>query len=143
MRGGGSSFPYQENTKDFIPQYIEMDGLTMGREFVKEQPKVIRAALDKAGLKMDDVDLCLSHQANLRLLKLLMNNLKLPWSKTSTSFQYSGNIAEASLPACLFEALQDGKLKDGSIVVFSALGAGCILAATVMRWYDFSKEKSN
>jgi len=115
--------------------FIEMDGLVMGREFLKYQPVVIEKALKKAGLKMKDVDMFVFHQANLRLIQFFMDRVKLPMSKTYTNVERFGNTAEASVPMALCEAVQAEKIKRNHIVVLSGVGAGCVLGATVLKWY--------
>ena len=116
-------------------RHIEMDGVVMGREFLKNQPVVIEAALKKADLKLKDVDLFIFHQANARLIQFLMGRLGVPISKTHMNIERVGNTAEASLPMALYDAQEAGRLKRGQIVVLSAIGAGTISAATVLRWY--------
>lgn len=116
-------------------QYIEMDGVVMGKQFLKEQPRIIEQTLKKAGLKVPDVDLFIFHQANLRLIERLMERMSLPMSKTYTNAERYGNTAEASVPLALFEAVEKKLVKRDSLVVLSAVGAGCTFAAVVLRWY--------
>ena len=114
---------------------IEMDGVIMGREFLKNQPAIIQEALKKAGLKIKDVDLFIFHQANNRLIQFLMERMKLPMSKTYTNAERYGNTADASTLLALCEAWEHKKIKRGDIVVLSGVGAGCLLGAVVMKWY--------
>ena len=134
LRAGGSSHPFCPGHAGLKYQSIEMDGVKMGREFIKTQPRMIAKALRKAKLRIGEVDLFIFHQANLRLIQMLMQRLKLPMSKTYTSFEQAGNTAEASVPFALCEAWEKGLIRKGSLVVVSAIGAGCILATTVLRW---------
>ena len=136
LRGGGSRHPLREHNISQGLQYIEMDGVTMARQFIKEQPAVIRQTLQKAGLRFEDVDLYIFHQANLRLIHLLMKRMGLPLEKTYTNADRYGNTAEASVPIALYEALEQKKVKRDSIVVLSGVGAGCLFATVVMRWYE-------
>ncbi len=135
LRGGGSAFPMKKDNVDQGLQYIEMDGPTIGREFLKTQPQLIDQALSRAGLKRSDIDLIIFHQANLRLIQYAMERLKLPMSKTYANVSRVGNTAEASIPMALCEAGEKGLIKRGSLVVLSGVGAGCILSVTVMRWH--------
>lgn len=135
LRGGGSSFPLRSGNVEKGLQFIEMDGVVMGREFLKKQPAIIEKCLEKAGLRMKDVDLFLFHQANVRLIQFLMDRMKLPMSKTFTNAERLGNTADASLPLALCEASEKGLIKRNDIVVLSGIGAGCLLGATVLRWY--------
>ncbi len=115
--------------------YIEMDGMAVGREFLKHQPLVIDRALKKAGLGISNVDLFIFHQANLRLIQLLMERMKLPMTKTYTNVDRIGNTSDASLPIALCEASEEGLIKRDQIVVISGVGAGCTFGATVFKWY--------
>lgn len=135
LRGGGSRFPMRPDNVGRSLQYIEMNGVLMGREFLKHQPVMIQNALTRSGLKTSDVRLFLFHQANLRLIQILMERMKLPMDKTFTTVERLGNTAEASLPISLCEAHEKGLIKRGDIVVMSGVGAGCILSVTVMKWY--------
>ena len=134
LRGGGSSFPIREDNVNKGLQFIEMDGPAMGREFLKAQPELIEKTLEKAGVKKKDVDLIIFHQANLRLIHYAMDKLKMDKTKTFSNISHLGNTAEASIPLALCEAEERGILKKNSLVVLSGVGAGCILAVTVLRW---------
>jgi len=114
---------------------IEMDGVTMGKEFLKGQPEIINRVLKKAGVSLNKVDLFIFHQANLRLIHFLMDRMKLSRSKTFTNVEHMGNTADASIPLALCEAVEQKRIKRGDWVVLSALGAGCLLSATALRWY--------
>lgn len=114
--------------------FIEMDGVAMGREFLKEQPLLIEKALGKAGLKVKDVDLFIFHQANLRLIQYAMDRLAVPMSKTFANVQDYGNVAEASIPAALCEAWEKGLVKKDGVIVLSGVGAGVTLSAAVLKW---------
>ncbi len=135
LRGGGSSFPMRRANVNKKLQYIEMDGVTMGRAFLKDQPAVMARALKKVGLDFADVHLFVFHQANLRLIQFLMDRMKLGMDKTFMTAGKLANTAEASIPITLCEAIEAGKIKRGDIIVLSGLGAGCILSVTVMKWY--------
>ncbi len=115
--------------------HIEMDGVVMGRAFLKDQPILIAKALKKAGVRLSDANLFIFHQANLRLIQFLMERLHLPMSRTFTNVAKVGNTADASIPIALCEAQEQGKIRRGDVVVLSGLGAGCILSVTVLRWY--------
>jgi 3-oxoacyl-[acyl-carrier-protein] synthase-3 len=115
-------------------QFIEFDGVAIGREYLN-QSRVIPLALKKAGLTLGDVKLFIFHQANIRLIRLLMKKLKLPMSKTYTNIDRYGNTADASSPMALCEAWEEGLIKRGDIVVVSGEAAGSVIGTTVLRWY--------
>jgi 3-oxoacyl-[acyl-carrier-protein] synthase-3 len=135
LRGGGSSYPLRaENIHENL-QYYDMDGMETWKQIIKYQPIVIRKVLDKAGLAIQDVDMIIFHQANLKLIEYLTGKMKLPVTKTYTNVARIGNTAEASLPIALCEAVEQGRIKRSDIVVISGVGAGFIFGATVLKWY--------
>lgn len=135
LRGGGSSFPLRAHNIDQGLQYYEMNGMEVWKQVVQYQPRVIRGVLEKIGATIDDVDFFIFHQANLRLIEYLMGRMKQPMSKTYVNVGRIGNTADASLPIALSEAVQQGLIKQGQLVVISGVGAGFTFGATAMRWY--------
>lgn len=135
LRGGGSSHPLRpENINDGL-QYYEMNGLEVWKQVIQYQPVVIRKAVEKAGLKVEEVDFFIFHQANLRLIEYLMAKMKQPMSKTYTNIAQIGNTADASLAITLCEAVTTGLIQRDQRVVISGVGAGFTFGATVVRWY--------
>ena len=135
LRGGGSSFPLRpENINDGL-QYQEINGMEVWKQVVQNQPKIIKKALEKINKTVEDVDFFIFHQANLNLINFLMKKLKLDMSKTFTNVERLGNTAEASIPLALCEAVEEGKIKRGDLVVLSGVGAGFTFGATVLRWF--------
>lgn len=135
LRGGGSSFPLTKENIDQGLQYYEMDGMETWKQLIQHQPVAIRQALEKAGLTIQDVDMFIFHQANLKLIQYLMGKMKLPMDKTFTNVEKYGNTADASLALALCEAVQEGKIKKNHHVVISGVGAGYIFGAAVIKWY--------
>ena len=135
LRGGGSSFPLSESAGKKETHFIEMDGLKVGRHFLKHQPEVIERSLKKIGLSISDVDLFIFHQANLRLLHALMDSMKIPRIKTYTNVERVGNTADASLAIALSEAIDEGCIKRDSVVVIAGAGPGGIYGSSVLRWF--------
>ena len=89
-----------------------------------ELPIVANEALQKAGLGLDEIDLFIPHQANLRINQFFQQSMKLPESKVYHNIQRYGNTTAASIPLALDEAIEKGLVKDGSAVMFLGLGAG-------------------
>lgn len=133
MRGGGSSFPNKVGMHE--EQFIEMDGEVMTREFIKTQALLVKELLAEKGMSLQDVDLFIFHQASPRIIRTLMSRLKLPMEKTLMNVETLGNTAEASIPTVLYQAQASGRLKRGDVVLLSGLGAGTIIAASLMLWY--------
>lgn len=135
LRSGGSSHPIRPDRADCKPQFIEMDGMRVGREYLKNQPIVVKQVLKKANLLLSDVDRFIFHQANLRLIQFLADRMKIPMSKVFVNVDRVGNTSDASLPIALCEAHEQGLIKRGHIIVLAGMGPGCVLGATVLRWY--------
>ncbi len=136
IRGGGSSMPMRpENINDSL-NYYEINGMEVWKQVVQYQPLVIKNALAKAALSVNDVDFFIFHQANMNLIQYLMGKMRLPMEKTHTNVSEIGNTAEASMAIALCEAVQLKKIKHGDVVVISGVGAGFTFGASVMRWWS-------
>jgi len=116
--------------------FIEMNGMDVWKQVAQHQPGVVRRAVAKAGLTLDDVDFYVFHQANLHLITYLMSRLGAKPNRTYTNVERIGNTAEASLPIALCEAVEQKRIKHDDVVVISGVGAGFTFGASVMRWYD-------
>lgn len=101
-------------------------------------PPLIRATVAKAGLTVDDIDLYIFTQLNLRTIEFMMDNLGQPMSKTHTIMDKWGYLGSACIPAALDDAITSGRgPKPGDNVVFCASGGGLTMAASVWRWVDW------
>ena len=91
-------------------------------------------ALAMAGLTPDDVDLVVPHQANIRIIKAANERLGIPLEKTAIVIHRTGNSSSATIPTALCDAIEHGRVHDGSIVLLVGFGAGMTWAAAVLRW---------
>jgi 3-oxoacyl-[acyl-carrier-protein] synthase-3 len=134
MRGGGSSF--NAKTRDWSPavDYMEMNGIATWKQAITHLPRVIRRACDKSGVKAEDVDFLIFHQANLRMIEYIVKKMGYGLSKTFTNVDEIGNTGAASVGIALSEAVSKGLLRDGQLVVLAAVGAGFNFGASVWRW---------
>jgi len=101
---------------------------------VREVPKTIRFSLEEAHLSISDIDFVILHQANKNIITAIMENLGLPLEKTYMNIHRYGNTSEASVPIALHEALFEGKIKKGDVVVLCGFGAGLGWGTAVFRW---------
>jgi len=115
-------------------QWPKMQGKEVFRVAVTKMPEVIEEALKANDLKVEDVDLFIPHQANLRINQFAAAKLGVPEEKFFSNIQRYGNTTAASLPIALSEALEQGLVREGSLVMFVAFGAGFTWGASVMRW---------
>lgn len=123
--GGSASFPY------FSPEMFAADGtvpIVEGRQVFRlattMMPEIVREVLAKHGLSIDDLDMLLMHQANLRINEAVQKHLGLADEKVFNNIQKYGNTTAATLPLVFHEAKQAGRIGAGSLVCFTALGAG-------------------
>jgi 3-oxoacyl-[acyl-carrier-protein] synthase-3 len=110
-----------------------MDGKTIFKEAVRRLPDVSQEVLQKSGLSLDDIDLFIPHQANMRINQFFQQSMKLPEEKVFHNIQRYGNTTAASIPIALDEAFEMNIIGDGSAVIFLALGAGLTWAAVLAR----------
>ena len=112
----------------------KMKGKEVFRVAVTKIPEVIGEALKAVDLKVEDIDLFIPHQANLRINQFAAAKLGVPEEKFYSNIQRYGNTTAASLPIALSEALEQGLVRQGSLIMFVAFGAGFTWGASVIRW---------
>jgi len=113
--------------------YPKMDGKTIFKLAVQKLPEVVGETLAKAGLSLEDIDLFIPHQANLRINQFFQQSMKLPEDKVFHNIQRYGNTTAASIPIALDEALEMGTIGAGSTVLFLGLGAGVTWGAVIVK----------
>jgi len=110
-----------------------MEGRKVFKLAAKRMPRVTRSLLARNGLGVEDLDLLIMHQANLRINEAAQRILRLPDDRVHNNIQKYGNTTSATLPLCFHEARQAGKAPEGSLVAFTALGAGLHWGSVLMR----------
>ena len=134
MPAGGSRRPATAETVAGREHYIRMDGPSLFRFGVEAMVQASRTALQGAGLGVDDVDLFIPHQANLRIISAGLDRLGIPESKTLITLDRLANTAAATIPIALDQAVRDGRLVPGMTVLLTGFGAGLTWGASVLRW---------
>jgi 3-oxoacyl-[acyl-carrier-protein] synthase-3 len=131
---GGVRTPF--NSEDFEEgkQYFHMDGRAVWDFAIEAFPQAVRNALSKVGKEISDVDLIIPHQANINIIKAGMENLNLGMDKTFTNLHKYGNTAGASVPIAMREAMDEGLIKEGTLVVTAAFGGGLAWGANVIQF---------
>ena len=132
---GGSAEPTSEQTLALHRHSFRMDGPAVWDFATSALPAVIKQALAQSGLTVDDVDLLITHQANLRIIESISTQTGVPLHKIPTTVEQYGNTAAASVPITLDEAVRAGRVGRGSNVVLAAVGGGMTVGAVVLRWY--------
>jgi 3-oxoacyl-[acyl-carrier-protein] synthase-3 len=113
---------------------IVMDGRGIFRHAVTAMTSAAREALDEAGLTVDDIALCVPHQANIRILSAMARNLDLPMDRVFVNLDKYGNTSSATIPIALSEAVDEGRLQPGDKILFAAFGGGLSWGAMVFQW---------
>lgn len=131
---GGSSRPATRETVDQRLHYVTMDGKGVFRFSVEVVPAMTRAALAKACLAVEDVDLFIAHQANARILQATAKALNAPIERFFMNLDRYGNTSAASIPIAVAEAAESGVLKEGDVVALLGFGGGLTWGAAVLRW---------
>jgi 3-oxoacyl-[acyl-carrier-protein] synthase-3 len=134
LPGGGTRMPPTAQMIAQDLQYLHMKGNEVFKHAVKRMGEAAEAALKKAGLDKEDIDYLIPHQANIRIIDATGRRLKLPPEKVYINIHKYGNVSVATIPIALHELNESGKLKDGTIVVMDAFGAGFTWAAIAYRW---------
>jgi 3-oxoacyl-[acyl-carrier-protein] synthase III len=132
--GGSASFPY------FSPKQFEenktvpvVEGRQVYRLATTAMPQIVRETLEKQGRTVDDLSLLLMHQANLRINEAVQKSLGLPDEKVFNNIQKYGNTTAATLPLVFHEAKEAGRVREGDLIGFTALGAGLHWGAGLLR----------
>jgi len=111
-----------------------MEGKEVFRHAVTRMPQAIHEVLDEAGLTIDQVDMVIPHQANLRIAEMVQRRLGLPDDKMYNNIMRYGNTTAASIPIALSEAVDEGKIERGDLVAFAAFGSGFTWGGALVRW---------
>jgi 3-oxoacyl-[acyl-carrier-protein] synthase-3 len=110
-----------------------MEGREVFRQAVTRMPQAVRGVMSEAGLELSDLDLVLIHQANLRIIEGVQKQLGLDSDKVPHNIERYGNTTAATLPILLHECFEEGKIEDGSLIAFTALGSGLHWGAALYR----------
>ena len=113
---------------------IEMDGKEVFRRAVRVMVDSSRASLDKASLSIEDIDLIVPHQANLRIIHSACQKLGIEQERASIVIDRYGNTSSASIPLALVDAIDSGRVSKGDTLLLTGFGAGMTWASAVLRW---------
>jgi 3-oxoacyl-[acyl-carrier-protein] synthase-3 len=134
LPAGGSRMPISEAVVRDGCHFVRMNGREVFRFATRVMEKATREVVAQAGLRLEDVDLIIPHQANIRIIEAAAKGLGLPMERFFVNIDRYGNTSSASIPIALCEAAQQGRLKSGDTAVMVAFGAGLTWAAAVVRW---------
>jgi 3-oxoacyl-[acyl-carrier-protein] synthase III len=132
--GGGTAHPATEESVRDRLHFMRMAGKEVYRYATRQLADTTQAAVTGAGLRMDDIDLFLYHQANIRILETVRDLLRIDGDKVHVNIDRYGNTSAASVPMALAEAVAAGRVNIGDRILMGAFGAGYTAGAAVLEW---------
>jgi 3-oxoacyl-[acyl-carrier-protein] synthase-3 len=134
MPGGGSLYPSSRETVDRKMHYVYQNGQAVFKYAVRKMEELSRSMLERSNLTGADIGAFIAHQANLRIIDATANKIGLDQSKVIKNIHKYGNTTAATIPLAIGDAIDDGKLKKGDLVLFAAVGAGFTSGCVLARW---------
>lgn len=125
--GTGAKHLYQD-------EYIIMNGREVFKFAVRQMAESCVNVIEKAGLRKEDVDFLIPHQANIRIMEASRQRLDLPEEKMSKTIKKYGNTSSSSIPIAMKEEVEAGKIKDDDVIVMVGFGGGLTWGAIALRW---------
>jgi 3-oxoacyl-[acyl-carrier-protein] synthase-3 len=132
--GGGAADPISEKVVCDRSHYMKMAGREVFKAAVLAMAEACDQALTRAGVSADDIDLLIPHQANLRIIEATAKHAGMPMAKVMVNLDRYGNTSSASIPLALDQALAEGRIRPGSLLLLVAFGAGFTWGSAVVRW---------
>ena len=134
MPGGGAKNPASLESVQQRMHYIQFRGKEVFKLAINNITNLIIETTKKNGLTLDDIDLIIPHQSNLRIIEATMEKLGLPMEKAFVNIDKYGNTSSASVPIAIDEARKEGRLRKGDIVMLVAFGGGLTWGSSLIRW---------
>ncbi|MGW5735631.1 MULTISPECIES: beta-ketoacyl-ACP synthase III [Streptomyces] len=135
---GGSRDPIRAGSVERADPYFRMEGKAVFRNAVERMAASARRVAEERGWSVADVDLLVAHQANLRIMHAVADQMRLPRERCAVNVDRVGNTAAASIPLALADAAEDGTLRPGHRVVLTAFGGGLTWGSCALRWPDLA-----
>ena len=134
MPAGGSRLPSSVDTVRERLHYVHQDGPQVFKFAVRKMFEVSEAILERNSLKASDIDLFIPHQANRRIIEATAERMGLGCEKVIMNIDRYGNTTAATIPLATADAIAQGKLTKGKLVLYAAAGAGYTVGAALVRW---------
>lgn len=132
--GGGCNHPPDEKLLEERGYYIKMAGREVFKSAVRSMAEACDRALERAGVRGEEVDLLIPHQANIRIIEGTGKHAGIPMEKVYVNIDRYGNTSAASIPIALDECVRSGRIGPGSLVLMVAFGGGFTWASALVRW---------
>ena len=134
MPAGGSLRPASHDTVDQRLHFVKQEGQTVFKFAVRNMEEVCRRILERNKIDPSQIDLFAAHQANRRIIQLTAQKLGMPLEKVLINIDTYGNTTGGTIPLVLSDALEQGRLKRGDLVLLASVGAGFTVGAVLLRW---------
>jgi len=134
VAAGGSRLPMSMEAIERKQHRAYMDGQAVFKLAVRTVPGLVREAVTRAGWTLEQVDRVVPHQANLRIIEAMREQLGLPQEKFEVNIEEYGNTSAASVPLALYEAVRAGRIREDHRIVLAAFGGGFTYAACSLVW---------
>lgn len=134
MPAGGSRLPASHETVDRRLHFVKQEGQAVFKYAVRKMEEASLAVIRKAGLQPSDIKILIPHQANMRIIQATAERLGLGADRVIVNIDKYGNTTAATLPLATRDAVEQGKLKKGDLVLFVSVGAGFTVGANIWRW---------
>ena len=134
MPAGGSLRPASHETIDERLHFVKQDGQTVFRFAVRKTEEIARRLMERNGVAAADLALFVSHQANQRIISSVAGRLGLEERQVMINIGKYGNTTGATIPLALRDAIEEGRLKKGDLVLLASVGAGFTVGAVLLRW---------
>jgi len=134
MPAGGSRLPASHETVEKRQHFVHQEGQQVFKYASRKMFEVSRELLRRNNMTVDDVGIMIPHQANLRIITAATERLGLPREKVLINIDRYGNTTAGTVPLATRDAIEQGRLKKGDVVLFAAVGAGYTVGASLWRW---------
>jgi 3-oxoacyl-[acyl-carrier-protein] synthase-3 len=134
MPAGGSRMPASLETVANKMHFVHQEGQQVFKYAVNKMCQVCTELLQRNGFTTRDLDLLIPHQANKRIINATAERLGLPESRVMMNIAHYGNTTAGTIPLATRDAVTEGRLKKGDLVLFAAVGAGYTVGASLWRW---------
>lgn len=134
MPAGGSRLPASAETVAHRLHYVKQEGQQVFKFAVRKMSELCEGLLNKHGIKPSEIKLLIPHQANKRIIAATGERLGLREDQIVLNLDRYGNTTAATIPLATGDAIMDGRLERGDLVLFAAVGAGYTAAANLWRW---------
>ena len=134
MPAGGSRMPPSHETVDKRLHFVKQQGQQVYKFAIRRMSEVCRDLLERNHLTPADIALMIPHQANRRIITTTAEKLGMPCDRVMIDIEKYGNTVSATLPLATRDAIEEGRLKKGDLVLYAAVGAGYTIGASLWRW---------